>query len=72
MESVIGGVLLLLFVLAIGPAARGVSAAIDSVEDPGRPETQEEHDRGNRDMVMLLVLVVVGFGLAFALKLGAI
>jgi len=70
MEAVIGGILLLIFVLGIGPAARGVSAAIDSVEDPGKPETEAEHERANSDMVRLLVLLVAVFGLMFVWRMG--
>jgi len=71
MDAVIGGVLLVLFVLAIGPATRGTAAGIESFTDPGKPETQEERDRDNNDMVRLLVLLLVVFGLLFAMKLGA-
>lgn len=72
MDAVIGGVLLVLFVLAFMPAGRGVQAAIESIEDPGKPETQEERDRANSDMVRLLVLLVVVFALMFAVKLGVL
>lgn len=72
MDALIGGVLLVLFVLGIGPATRGTAAAIESFEDPGKPETQEEHDRANSDMLRLLVLLVVVFGLLFAMKAGAL
>lgn len=58
------GILLVVFVLAFGPAVRGVAAALES------PSRRRNHKRDNRDMVRLLVLLVVVFGLMFALKLG--
>ena len=70
MESVIGGVLLVLFVLGFGPATRGTAAAFQAIEDPGKPETQEQRDRANSDMVHLLVLLVAVFALMFIWKLG--
>lgn len=70
MESVIGGALLLIFVLGIGPATRGTAAAIQSIEDPGKPEIQEECNRANSDLVRLLVLLAATFGLMFVWKLG--
>ena len=72
MEAVIGGVLVLLFVLGFMPAGRGVQAAIESFEDPGKPQTQEERDRQNSDMWRLLVLLVVVFAIMFAVKLGVL
>ncbi len=72
MDAVIGGVLLVLFVLGFMPAGRGVQAAIESFEDPGKPQTQAERDRQNSDMVRLLVLLVVLFGLMFAMKWGVL
>lgn len=70
MDAVIGGVLLVLFVLAFGPATRGTKAAFDAFDDPGKPLTQEENDRQNSDMARLLVLLVVVFGLLFVAKAG--
>ncbi len=70
MDALIGGLLLVLFVLGFGPAVRGTAAGIDSIENPDRQETQEEHDRANRDMVRLLVLLVAVFGLMFVWKMG--
>ncbi len=70
MDAVIGGVLLVLFVLSIGPATRGTAAGVESFTDPGKQETQEEHDRANNDMVRLLALIVGVFGLMFVWKLG--
>ncbi|MFN8469333.1 MAG: hypothetical protein U0X20_27500 [Caldilineaceae bacterium] len=70
MATVIGGVLLVLFVLGIGPATRGTAAAIQSFEDPGKPETQEERDRANSDLVRLLMLLAAVFGLMFVWKMG--
>lgn len=58
------GILLVVFVLAVGPAVRGVAAALES------PNRRRNHKRDNRDMVRLLVLLVVVFGLMFAWKLG--
>ena len=72
MDALIGGLLLLALVLGFGPATRGTAAAINSFEDPHRQETPEEHARANSDMWRLLLLIIGGFGLAFALKLGAI
>lgn len=70
--ALIGGVLLVLFVLGIGPAARGVNAGIESFQDPGKEETPAERGQANSDMLRLLVLLVVVFGLMFAMKLGAL
>ena len=70
MDAVIGGVLLVLFVLSIGPATRGTAAGVESFTDPGKQETQAEHDQGNSDMLRLLVLIVGVFGLMFAVKFG--
>jgi len=72
MGTLIGGILLVIFVLGIGPAARGVSSAIDAIEDPGKPETEAEHERANSDMVRLLVLLAAVFGLMFVWKMGAL
>ena len=72
MDAVIGGVLLVLFVLSIGPATRGTAAAIESIENQTRQETQEEHERANSDIARLLLLLVVVFGVLFAMKLGAL
>lgn len=70
MESVIGGVLLVLFVLGIGPATRGTAAAFQAIEDPGKPETPAQRERNNSDLVRLLVLLVAVFALMFIWKLG--
>lgn len=70
MEAVIGGTLLVLFVLGIGPAARGVSSAIDAIEDPGKQETPAERERANSDIVRLLVLLAAVFGLMFVWRVG--
>ena len=70
MDAVIGGLLLLVLVLGFGPSVRGVQSGIESFENPGKQETREEHDRANRDMVRLLALLVVVFGLMFVWKLG--
>lgn len=55
-----------LLVLGFGPAARGVAAALES------PTRRRNHKADNRDMVRLLVLLVVTFGLMFAWKLGVL
>lgn len=70
MDAVIGGLLLVLFVLGFGPAVRGTKAGIESFEDPGKPETQEERERANSDMLRLLVLLAAVFGLMFIWKMG--
>jgi hypothetical protein len=70
MDTLIGGVLLVLLVLGFGPSVRGVQAGIESFENPGKPETKEEHDRANNDMVRLLVLLAAVFGLMFVWKMG--
>lgn len=70
METVVGGLLLLALVLGFMPAVRGVAKGIESFEKPGKQETQAEHDQGNSDMLRLLVLLVVVFGLMFAVKFG--
>ena len=72
MDAVIGGVLLVLFVLAIGPATRGTAAAFESIEDPTRQETQEEHEQANSDMARLALLLLVVFGLLFAMQAGVL
>jgi hypothetical protein len=72
MEPVIGGLLLVMFVLGFGPAVRGTAAGLDSIENPGRQETPAEREQANSDMWRLLVLIVGVFGLMFALKLGAL
>lgn len=70
MDAVIVGVLLVLFVLGFGPSVRGVQAGIESFENPSKPETQEDRDRDNRDIVRLLVLLAAVFGLMFIWKMG--
>ena len=70
MDAVIGGLAIVLLLLGFGPSVRGVQAGIESIENPGKPETQEERDRANSDMVRLLVLLVAVFGLMFVWKLG--
>jgi hypothetical protein len=61
---VVVGILLLLLVLGIRPALRGTASAFES------PTRRRNHKRDNRDMVRLLVLLVVAFGVMFAWKLG--
>ena len=70
MDPLIGGVVLVLLVLGFMPATRGTAAAIQSFEDPGKPETPQERERANSDMLRLLVLLVVVFGLLFVMKMG--
>lgn len=70
MDAVIGGLLLAMLVLGFGPATRGTKAAFDSFDDPHRPETQEERERANSDMLRLLVLLVGVFALLFVMKMG--
>ena len=70
MDGVVGGVLLVLFVLGFGPSVRGVQAGIESFENPDREETQEERDRANSDMVRLLVMLAAVFALMFIWKIG--
>ena len=70
MGALIGGILLVLFLLGIGPATRGTAAAFDALEDPGKQETPAERDQANSDLGRLLVLLVVVFGLMFVWKLG--
>lgn len=70
MEALIGGVLLVLFVLGIGPATRGTAAAFDAIDDPGRRDTPEEKRRNNADLVRLLVFVAAVFALLFIAKFG--
>lgn len=70
MDALIGGIVIVLLVLGFMPGARGVAAAIDSVENPSRPETQAERDQAHSDMWRLLVVVVGAFGLLFALQMG--
>ena len=72
METVVGGLLLLALVLGFMPAVRGVAKGIESFEKPGKPETQEEHERANSDMARLVLLLLVVFGVLFAMKLGAL
>lgn len=70
MDAVIGGVLLVLLVLGFGPATRGTAAAIESFTGPGKPETQAERDRANRDLVRLLLMLAGVFALMFVATFG--
>lgn len=70
MGALIGGVLLLLFVLGFGPSVRGTAAAFDALEDPGKPETPAERDQANSDLVRLLVLLAGVVALLFVVKMG--
>lgn len=70
MDALIGGVLLLLFVLGIGPATRGTAAAFDAIDDPGKPETPAERDQANSDLARLLVLLAGVVALLFVVKMG--
>ena len=70
MDALIGGILLVLFVLGIGPATRGTAAAFDALEDPGKPETPAERDQANNDLVRLLVLLAGVVALLFVVKMG--
>lgn len=70
MDALIGGILLVLLLLGIGPATRGTAAAFDALEDPSKPETPAERDRANSDLVRLGLLTLLLFGLMFAMKLG--
>ena len=70
MDALIGGILLVLFVLGIGPATRGTAAAFDALEDPGKPETPAERDQANSDLVRLLVLLAGVVALLFVVKMG--
>lgn len=70
METLVGLLLLALFVQGFMPAVRGTAKGIESFENPGKPETQAEHDQGNSDMLRLLLLIVGVFGLMFAVKFG--
>lgn len=70
MDALIGGILLVLFLLGIGPATRGTAAAFDAIDDPTRPETPAERDRANSDLVRLLVLLAGVVALLFVVKMG--
>lgn len=70
MDALIGGILLVLFVLGIGPATRGTAAALDAIDDPTRPETPAERDRANSDLARLLVLLAAVVALLFVVKMG--
>lgn len=70
MDALIGGLLLVLFVLGFGPAVRGTKAGFDALDDPTKPDTPEERDRANSDMLRLLVLLAAVFGLMFVWKMG--
>ncbi len=65
-NTIIAVVVVALLVLMFGPAVRGTAAAFES------PTRRRNRKRDNRDMVRLLVLLVVTFGLMFAWKLGVL
>ncbi len=52
------------------PAARGVASAIDSVEQPHKPDTAAERQQGNSDMLRILFGLAIVFGLMFVVKMG--
>lgn len=70
MESLIGGAALLVLLLGLIPAGRGVQAGIEAFGNPGKPETPKEQDRANSDLVRMLVLVVAVFALMFVWTMG--
>lgn len=70
MGAVIIGVLLVIFVLGFGPGARGAAAGFAAFEQPTKPETAEEHARANSDMLRLLVLLAITFGVLFVATMG--
>ncbi len=70
METVAGIICLCVIAWGFMPAARGVAAAIDSVENPTRRETPEEQSRNNSDLVRLLVGLAIVFGVMFVIKMG--
>ena len=70
MDALICGVLLVLFLLGIGPATRGTAAAFDAIDDPGKQETPAERDQANSDLARLLVLLAGVVALLFVVKMG--
>jgi len=71
MDAVIGIGCLVLLVLAFMPTVRNVAAGIESIENPAKSDTAGEQQRSRDGALWSLMLVVVAFGLLFAMQAGA-
>jgi len=72
MDAVIGIGCLVLLVLAFMPTVRNVAAGIESIENPTKRDTAEEQQQARDGALWSLMLVVVAFGLLFAMQAGVL